>query len=246
MPTKAQIANFKPIAVQAMQMLLADFPAWGIMDAAACMGNIGYECAGMTKMQEVAPKVKGSRGGFGWAQWTGPRRVAFENYCERNKLDMTSFKANYAWLFIELTTSESATIPAVAKANGLPEKTRVFEVKFERAGVKNYDSRIAWAEIARDAYLEAQAVGKITPPTVVSPTTKGNAMDVIKNALASKMLWGLILMLAPTIGKIAGVEIGSDDVTGLQSAADLIVQGVGAALAVWSRVAASKKAPDKK
>ncbi|MGE3388106.1 MAG: phage tail tip lysozyme [Bdellovibrionales bacterium] len=245
MPTKAQIAHFKPIAVQAMELLLADFPEWKMLDAAACLGNLGYETAGMTKLQEVAPKVKGSRGGFGWAQWTGPRRIAFENYCIRNKLDMTSFKANYAWLFIELYSTESATIPAVAKANGLPEKTRVFEIKFERAGIKNYDSRIAWAEIARDAYIEAQAAGKVSP-AVVSKIEKGNAMDVIKTALASKMLWGLVLMLAPTIGKIAGVEIGSDDVTGLQSAADLIVQGVGAALAVWSRVAASKKAPDKK
>jgi Phage tail lysozyme len=42
------------------------------------LGNLGEECNGFTAMQEEKPLVPGSRGGYGWAQWTGSRRVKFE------------------------------------------------------------------------------------------------------------------------------------------------------------------------
>lgn len=44
------------------------------------------------------------RGGFGWAQWTGPRRVEFEQWAAANHLDTHSDEANYGFLVHELKT----------------------------------------------------------------------------------------------------------------------------------------------
>src|SRR5690606_29853274 len=110
-------------------------------DAAAILGNFGHECAGFTAMQEVKPVVAGSRGGYGWPMWTGPRRRAYEAYCKRNGLDPTGDKANYAYVFVELKGPERKAIPAVLEAVGLEAKVKAFELAFERAGAKHYASR---------------------------------------------------------------------------------------------------------
>lgn len=70
--------------------------------AAGIVGNLDYESGGFQHMQEIEPLVKGSRGGWGYAQWTGPRRVAFEKFAEENGLDPASYEANYGFLKHEL------------------------------------------------------------------------------------------------------------------------------------------------
>lgn len=169
MPSKAQIEHFKPRSVWAMRLLLKDFPVWGIEDAAADLGNAGHESGGLMSFQEERPIVPGSRGGFGWYQWTGQRRVEYENYCKRNGFDPRSDIANYKFHFLELKGSEKQTISAVASAKTLEAKTRAFENAYERAGVKAYNSRIAWARIALAAYQEAEQSGEIKTPVVVAP-----------------------------------------------------------------------------
>ncbi|MCG5029758.1 phage tail tip lysozyme, partial [[Ruminococcus] torques] len=70
---------FRTLAPRIMRDLLAE-ARFGFSrdDVAAIVGNLAHETLGFTKMQEMAPTVRGSRGGYGWAQWTGQRRVAFE------------------------------------------------------------------------------------------------------------------------------------------------------------------------
>ena len=168
-------ATFRAKAPGIMAWLLSDFPV-AVEDAAAILGNLGHECAGFTKLQEERPVVKGSKGGWGWAQWTGPRRRAFEAYCARNKLDPGSDKANYAYLFIELKGiegSEKAAIGKTVAAKGLDAKVEAFEKAFLRAGVKHYPSRKQWARIALDAYQQA------APPILpdVEPIDAGSRPD---------------------------------------------------------------------
>jgi hypothetical protein len=81
------------------------------LQAAAILGNIVHECAGFTQLQERNPH--GGRGGYGWAQWTGPRRRAFEEYCQLNRLAPESDEANYGFLQHELSTTEKGTISAL-------------------------------------------------------------------------------------------------------------------------------------
>lgn len=161
------IDTFRAKAPGVMDLLMADF---GLNDisAAAILGNLGHECRGFTALQELNPVVKGSRGGWGWAQWTGPRRREFEAYCKRNNLDPASDKANYAFLFVELETTERAAIAALKAANGLDAKVEAFERTFLRAGVKHYPSRKEWARKALEAH-QASKKAKPAPQPVPKP-----------------------------------------------------------------------------
>lgn len=57
-----------------------------------------FKESGLQGINERNPVVPGSRGGFGWAQWTGDRRVDFEQFARDNDLDPSSAVANYAFL----------------------------------------------------------------------------------------------------------------------------------------------------
>jgi hypothetical protein len=143
-----------------MASLMADF---GITDedAAAILGNIGHETGGFSYMQEIKPAS--GRGGYGWCQWTGGRRDAFEAYCRRNGYDPASSEANYKWLYLELKGSEKAAIPAVMLAPDLDSKVIAFERSFERAGVLAYSYRQNWARIALKAYRGTDSPRKAPP-----------------------------------------------------------------------------------
>jgi len=175
-----------------MNLLRRDFGI-DVESAAAVLGNIGTECNGFSNLQEINPVA--GRGGLGWCQWTGPRRVSFESYCKRNSLDTKSDKANYGYLFVELKGEERAAIPAVKIAVGLEAKVRAFEQKFERAGVKNYASRYAWAGKALAAWeADPDAAPPYntdeTPPEPPSPDDPGVTMVAVPNEPA--WLVGLI------------------------------------------------------
>lgn len=83
--------TFRAKAPGIMAQLVRDFPITP-EDAAAIVGNLGHESQGFTAMQEFKPVVAGSRGGWGWAQWTGPRRRAFEAYCARTGKTLPAMK----------------------------------------------------------------------------------------------------------------------------------------------------------
>ena len=65
--------------------------------AAGLVGNLAYETGNFKYAQEIAPTVKGSRGGYGIAQWTGPRREAFESWATSQGLGLSSNEANYGY-----------------------------------------------------------------------------------------------------------------------------------------------------
>lgn len=151
-----------------MKLLMTDF-GLNEIEAAAIVGNLGHESGGFKFLQEKKPMVPGSRGGYGWAQWTGPRRRAYEAYCARNQLNPASDKANYGFLFVELTTTEAKAIPAVKSARGLADKVEAFELAFERAGIKHYPERIKYAEKALAAFKAQDTSAVLEPPVVIPP-----------------------------------------------------------------------------
>jgi len=176
---------FRQKSPDIMRLLMADFDL-GEMDAAAILGNLGHESGGFKFLQELKPMVPGSAGGYGWAQWTGPRRREFEAYCERNALDPASDKANYGFLFVELKGSEKLAIFAVKVATTLYDKVVAFEKHFERAGVKHYDSRLKWAEKALDAYRAATGAPPESvdvPEAPVSPQEPDVSLEARVEAL---------------------------------------------------------------
>ncbi|MES0863269.1 phage tail tip lysozyme [Ruegeria sp. SCPT10] len=121
--------------------------------ACGVLGNIGHECAGFRTMQEIKPIVPGSRGGWGWCQWTGSRRRAFEAWCEKNGFDnLSDDAANYGFLKHELETTEKRALQHLQGTGSLADATRSFMDKFERPGIKHFDGRLNWAREAKTAF----------------------------------------------------------------------------------------------
>lgn len=129
--------------------------------AAGVVGQLGHESAGFSTLQEQKPMVTGSKGGFGYAQWTGPRRRQFEDWASANNLDPTSYEANYGFLKNELTNSPEAKV--VASLRAAPDAQtagRVFTDQFLRPGIPGYDSRSNWTNKAL-AFAKPQEVASL-------------------------------------------------------------------------------------
>ena len=127
--------------------------------AAGIVGNLGHECCGFTQLHEVNQPA--GLGGYGWGQWTGPRRASFFAWTKANGLDWTSDAANIGYLFHELDGPYNGTIERLKNTHSLKEATTVFEQLYEGAGVPALDSRIVWARIAFSAYNIAKSSGRL-------------------------------------------------------------------------------------
>jgi len=143
---------FSQKAPTILERLMTDFELSDIQ-AAAILGNIGHECLGFHLLHELGQPE--GKGGYGWAQWTGPRREKFFAWCKQNALDWQSENANYGFLKHELETTESGAIAALLKARTLAAAVQAFERNYERAGVTNYPDRTMWAEIALEAFRKS-------------------------------------------------------------------------------------------
>ncbi|MCZ4330781.1 phage tail tip lysozyme [Castellaniella denitrificans] len=130
--------------------------------AAGVVGQLGHESAGLQAINEENPAVPGSRGGFGWAQWTGPRRQAFEQWAAENKADVSDPEANYQFLLHELKdTPEGRVLPALRAAPDAQAAGRLFTDQFLRPGVPAYDSRASWTQKALDFIMPAAQAGTL-------------------------------------------------------------------------------------
>ena len=87
-----------------MRRLLNNFPVFHDFHAAAILGNIGRETGGFRLMQEVRPRS--GRGGLGWLQWTGPRRVDFEQFCQPPNPSTATDEGNYTFMVHEMRGKE--------------------------------------------------------------------------------------------------------------------------------------------
>ena len=143
------MAKFDDLAPTLMGKLMTDFQL-NDFQAAGILGHLGHESLGFTVFHEIGQPD--GQGGYGWGQWTGPRRRDFFDWCDQKGLDRMSDEASEGFLWHELQNSERAAIPALRQATSLFDAVRIFESKFERAGVTNYKSRDDWAQRALDAF----------------------------------------------------------------------------------------------
>ena len=127
------------------------------VQAAGLLGNLGHETGGFRRLQEIAPAVPGSRGGWGLAQWTGPRRVAMETWCRARGLDPADPEAGYGYLCAELRTTEAPALAALRAAATLASATEAVWRRYERPGIVAAARRLAWARQALEALRAAPA-----------------------------------------------------------------------------------------
>lgn len=150
------------IASRLKQDLQRDF---GLNDvqAAAFVGNLAHESGGFKSLQEIKPLIPGSRGGYGYAQWTGPRRRQFEGWTAEQGLDPSSYDANYGFLKHELSnTPEGRVLNSLRQANDPAAATQIVSDQFLRPGIPGMGSRQRWTQrvLGGDAIGEEGAPGQ--------------------------------------------------------------------------------------
>jgi hypothetical protein len=118
--------------------------------AAGFVGNLAHETGNFKFIQELAPKA--GRGGYGFAQWTGDRREAFEDWAKSNDLDINSYEANYGYLKKELTTRDSIigsigvnTIDKLKEAQTVEAAAKLVSDYYLRPGTPMMNKRLSSA-----------------------------------------------------------------------------------------------------
>lgn len=137
--------------------------------AAGLVGNLGYESIGFTTLQEIKPLVEGSRGGWGYAQWTGPRRREFEKWAAEQRLAVTSDEANYGFLVYELLGAHKGFASRLRKTFTIEDACRLTHKEYENpADVADgsYRSGLARLDWARRALAGAQGAPRVRVPPV--------------------------------------------------------------------------------
>ena len=213
-------AGFDARAGWVVSRLMVDLPELKLNHAGSIVGNLGGE-SGLEAINERHPLVRGSRGGFGWAQWTGDRRVRWEAWCEANALIPTDDEANYRWLIVELRSTHKHALDQLLKTESIEAGTETFEAYYERprdlkAGLSD---RIAFAKRAITAALGlahvdhfadktpsivatfAPPVQKRRPPVSAGKMTGGAGIGL---ALSVTLCWVLSLYHVAVPEYVAG------------------------------------------
>ena len=184
--------SFDAQAPAVMKNLMADFDL-SKEQASGIVGNLGHESAGLTAGIQEGGVTQG-RGGLGWAQWTGPRRKAFEAYLAETGQPATDPSANYGFLKRELTTTHAGALDAVKHQSTSAGSMMAFEQKYEAAGVKNYGSRQQYANRAMGDYDTSLqnggvqlAQGQVKQPTAPPTATQLAELDAKKATLKQSM-----------------------------------------------------------
>lgn len=94
-------------------------------------------------INEAAPIVPGSRGGFGLAQWTGPRRKALEAFATKRGVDVSDTDMQLDFLMTELQGPESGAAKSILAAQDSGQAAAAIVNKFLRPAEEHRASREA-------------------------------------------------------------------------------------------------------
>ena len=105
--------------------------------------NLRDESGFDPNVNEVAPTVPGSRGGFGLAQWTGPRRVALEQFAAARGMDPGDYNLQLDFLVDELHGPERNALSSLLSSSTPGEAAAAFLRDFERPAQQHLERRQA-------------------------------------------------------------------------------------------------------
>lgn len=98
-------------------------------------------------INEIAPVVPGSRGGFGLPQFTGPRRVAFERFAQERGLRLDDPDAQLDFIFdVEFPTTERRAANSFFAAETPEQAALAVSRDFLRPGKPNNERRVSEAQ----------------------------------------------------------------------------------------------------
>lgn len=95
------------------------------------------------EINEAAPTVPGSRGGYGLYQLTGPRRVAYEQYAAQKGVDPSNVDAQLDFMMSELQGPESRAAQSILAAPDAGSAAAAIARDFLRPAPEHLNSRVA-------------------------------------------------------------------------------------------------------
>jgi hypothetical protein len=94
-------------------------------------------------INEIAPTVPGSRGGFGLAQWTGPRRRELEAFAQSQGKPVSDTDLQLDFLMSELQGSERGAAKAILASQDAPSAAAAIVNHFLRPAEQHRARRVA-------------------------------------------------------------------------------------------------------
>lgn len=158
-------------------------------------GNIGAETGGLVLMQELKPLVKGSKGGYGWLQWTGPRRKKYEAFCKTHNILPADDESNYRYFIHETLTDEWKSVQQLRKTTTIDAATETFMKLNLRPGIPHVESRKRWAKRASDA-LKTKSATPAAVAVVGSAAAAVGAYEYVPTNYLPYIFAGLGLVAA--------------------------------------------------
>lgn len=136
-------------------------------------GNMAVESAGFqTGINEIAPVVPGSRGGYGLNQWTGPRRRQYEEFARTRGAPLDDLDAQLDFTVWELENTERSAYSDLLKTRDPIEAATVYSKKFLRPGIPHLNKRLA--ETRRLAGGDYQNAAPSGSGASYAPAPQGN------------------------------------------------------------------------
>lgn len=129
------------------QQIIAELVARGfsLPVAQGIVANMKAESNLQPGINEIAPVVPGSRGGYGLNQWTGPRRVAYEQFAAERGKPFDDLQTQLDFTMYELQGPERAAYAALQGVTNPIDAARIYSEQYLRPGIPNMDKRLAYA-----------------------------------------------------------------------------------------------------
>lgn len=144
-------------------------------------------------INEIAPIVPGSRGGFGLAQWTGPRRVALEKFAAERGASVSDPNVQMDFLMTELQGPEAKAASSIFAAPDSATAAQAIVRDFLRPAPENMERRLA--EYGGGGFSTAPAMGGGVDPAVINQLAELSAnpylpegQRAVVNALLQKQM----------------------------------------------------------
>jgi hypothetical protein len=135
-------------------------------------------------INEVAPLVPGSRGGFGLAQWTGPRRKALEAFAASQGKPVSDVDVQLDFLMSELQGPESAAWSKISGAQNAGEAGAAIVNSFLRPAEQHRSAREA--EYLGGGGLQGMDIGSLV--SLASDPMASPQQQAVVNALIQQQL----------------------------------------------------------
>ena len=159
--------------VDPMELKSYAMEKYGLPEAAVdgILMSAGDESGFDPGVNEAAPTVAGSRGGYGLFQHTGPRRVALERYAATHNRPPSDPYLQFDFAMQELDGPESAAKAALLKAKDAGEAAAAFTTNFLRPRADHLARRVAkytsgqgWRPDRAKPKEKSVATASVSPP----------------------------------------------------------------------------------